>query len=96
MDVLRKQVEALVIKDDVTVEQWLGYHPELKDDVVIFLSGARVADRGRVESDGTAEVRVELPLGRLWKIVRRGMQRVEVDPPERDAEKAPAVPEETP
>ncbi|MFQ5807373.1 MAG: hypothetical protein ACE5I3_13075 [Phycisphaerae bacterium] len=85
MDALRKKVEALLIKDRVTVEQLLGYRRELKDDVVIFLSRARVVGRPHTEPDGTLTVRVELPLERLWKIVRRGMQRVEVDPSEDEA-----------
>lgn len=85
MDELRKTVEALVVKDNVTVEQLLGYRRELKDDVVIFLSGARVVGDPRTEPDGTLQVPVELPLERLWLIVRRGMERVEVDPPEQAA-----------
>jgi hypothetical protein len=79
MNELRKKVEALVVKDDVTVEQFLGYHRDLNDDVVIFLSGARLVGQPHTEPDGTLHVHVELPLERLWKIVRHGMQQVEAD-----------------
>jgi hypothetical protein len=89
MNELRKKVEALVVKDGVTVEQLLAYRRELKDDVVIFLSGARVVGQPRIEPDERLEVRVELPLERLWLIIRRGMERVEVDPPSSDDETVP-------
>lgn len=81
IDRLRQQVEALVIQEDVTVEQFLGYHDELKDDVVVFLSGARLAGSPQTPADGIIEVPVELPLRRLWQIIRRGMKRIEVDSP---------------
>jgi hypothetical protein len=81
IDALRKQVEALVIRDGATVEQWLAYHNSLKDDVIVFLSGARVIGWPRTLPDGGLEVRVELPLRRLWEILKRKMERVEVDPP---------------
>jgi hypothetical protein len=89
MDKLRQKVEALVIKDGVTVEQLLGYRRELKDDVVVFLGGTRIVGPPRTEPDGTLKVPVELPLKRLWLIVRRGMEPVEVDPP---AEARPTQP----
>ena len=82
MDELRKKVEALIVQGNVTVERLLGYRRELKDDVVILLSGARVVGKPRVQPDDTLVVRVELPLERLWKIIRRGMEQVEVDPPD--------------
>lgn len=80
MNLLRQQVEKLPLQRDVTVEQLLGLHPELKGDVVTFLTGARPVffiARG----DGTATVKAELPLRRLWEIVKRGMVVQEVDPP---------------
>jgi uncharacterized protein (DUF934 family) len=96
MNELRKKVEKLVVKDDVTVERLLGYRRALKDDVVIFLSGTRVAGPPHGESDGTLNVPVELPLRRLWLIVRRGMERVEVDPPDEKPESPPRTNEVTP
>lgn len=82
MDALRRKAEALMIKDGVSVEKLLAYHRELKDDVVLFLTGARVVGPGKNAADGGFEIRVELPARRLWEIVRRGMRVVEVDPPE--------------
>lgn len=82
MNALRGKAESLVIQRDVTVEQLLAQRPELKPDVVMFLTGTRAAPGGRVTADGAYETRVELPLDRLWRIVRRGMTLVEVDPPE--------------
>lgn len=95
MNELRKKVEALIVKDGVTVERLLGYRRYLKDDVVIFLGGARVVGKPHILTDGTLTVRVELPLERLWLLIRRGMERVEVDPPEDDAT-LPPVQEGTP
>ena len=84
---LRQQAEALVIQKEVTVETFLGYHDELKDDVIIFLSGARTAGPPRKGEDGSVEVPVELPLRRLWMIVRRGMRAIEIEVPAAGEEK---------
>ena len=82
IDRLRRKVELLVIQQDVTVAAFLGLHDELKDDVIIFLSGARAVSEPKTLAGGIIEVPVELPLQRLWWIVRRGMRRIEVDLPE--------------
>lgn len=82
MDQLRRQVEALVLQGDITVERFLGYRTGLKNDVVLFLSAARVISRPQIRADDSAEVRVELPLHRLWRILRRGAAIVEVEPGE--------------
>lgn len=82
MDQLRRQIEALPIQRDITIERFLGYRPALKDDVVIFLSGARLIDKPKPESTGGVEVRVEVGLDRLWKIIRRGAKNIELDPSE--------------
>lgn len=84
LDRLRQQVEALVIQEGVTVSQLLAYHPWLKDDVVTFLSGARMVGVPAAQPDGGVEVRMELRLRRLWEIVRRGMNTVELEPPARE------------
>ncbi len=91
VDRLRRQVEALVIQKDVTVATFVGYHQNLKDDVVLFLSGARPTARATSLPDGGVEVPVELPLGRLWEIVRRAMKLEEVEPPPATTS-APAAP----
>lgn len=90
VDQLRRQVEALPLQGEFTVERFLEHHPELKDDVIIFLSGARPV--GALESlpDGGATAAVELPLRRLWWIVRRGMSEIEVDPAELAPPNSPA------
>ncbi|MCK4341112.1 MAG: hypothetical protein KAY37_05235 [Phycisphaerae bacterium] len=81
LDNLRRKVEQLVIQKGVTVGEYLGYHQDLKGDVVLFLSGARPAGRPRALPAGGVEVKVELPLLRLWEIVRRKMKQEEVEPP---------------
>ena len=81
LDQLRRKVEALVIQQNVTVAEFVGYHQDLKDDIVLFLNGARVIRR-QARPDGGAEVEVELPLRRLWEIVRRDMKLEEVEPAE--------------
>ncbi len=84
---LARQVEALVIQRDVTVGAFVAYHQDLKDDIVLFLSGARPVGPARVLADGSVEATVELPLRRLWEIVRRKM-RLEEAAPARPAEGA--------
>ncbi|MFN0138025.1 MAG: hypothetical protein ACKVS9_18130 [Phycisphaerae bacterium] len=81
VDRLRRQIEALKVQGDVTVEQFLARRPELKDDVILFLSGARVTQSTATPTaDSAVEATLELPLWRLWTIVRRGMTMIEVDP----------------
>lgn len=102
IDQLRKRVEQLVIQKDVTIAEFLGYHQELKEDVVLFLSGGRLIGRSQTLPAGGVEVEVELPLHRLWEIVRRAMKLEEVEPPEAPAARqpptasAPAGEKETP
>lgn len=79
VDRLRQTVESLKMQRDVTVETWLSYHRSLKDDVVIALAGARPVGPPRAAADGATEQDVELPLGRIWRIVRRSATVVEVD-----------------
>ncbi len=81
IDRLWQQLEKLVIQKDVTVAAFLSYHQELKPDVAVFLGGARAVGNPRTLPGGTVEVQVELPLRRLWEIVRRKMRLEEVEPP---------------
>ena len=85
---LKKQIEALVIQKNVTVADFLSYYQDLKDDVALFLSSARVVAPPTSQPAGGVEVEVELPLRRLWEIVRREMKSEEVEPPEAPAEEA--------
>jgi hypothetical protein len=78
---LYQQTEKLVIQKNVAIGEFLGYHQELKDDVALFLSGTRVVAAPTALPAGGVEVKVELPLRRLWEIVRRGMKLEEVEPP---------------
>jgi hypothetical protein len=96
MDDLRRKVAALVIQQGVTIEEFIGQHRELKGEVVTFLGGTRVVGHPQALPDGGVEVRVELPLQRLWLIIRRAMQRVEVDPPEEPQPTTQPGTEETP
>jgi len=81
IDRLRAQVERLVIQKSVTVAEFLGYHQDLKDDVTLFLSAARMTGPPKTRPDGAVEVEVSLPLRRLWEIIRRKMTLEEVEPP---------------
>jgi hypothetical protein len=96
MDRLRQRILALVIQRDVTVEQFVGYHRELKQDVVTFLGGTRVVGHPKTLPDGGLEVRVELPLRRLWLIVCRAMARIEVAPPSEAESTTQSSPEVSP
>lgn len=94
---LGEQIEKLVIQKDVKVAEFLGYHQELKDDVALFLNSARVVTAPVALPAGGVEVKVELPLRRLWEIVRRGMKLEEVEPPPAASDAtatAPASPKE--
>jgi hypothetical protein len=77
---LGRQIEQLVIQRAVTVGEFLGYHQELKDDVALFLTGARAVSLPAGVPGGGVEVKIELPLRRLWDIVRRDMKVEEVEP----------------
>ncbi len=77
----RMQIEALVVQSPVTIERFLGIAPALKDDVVLFISSARVVTAPRQTADGGLELELELPLARLWEIVARGLPVVEVEAP---------------
>jgi len=87
IDQLRRLIEPLPVSPDISVRELLGYRQDLKDDVVLFLSGARVVRRQKLPTGGV-QVEVELPLRRLWEIVRRGMKLEEVEPPAGAAESA--------
>ncbi len=95
MNQLRKKVEALIVKNNLTVERLLDDRRDLKDDVVIFLGGARVVGEPRTLPDGSLTIDVELPLERLWLIVSRGMERTEAEQAH-DATTTSPVQEDTP
>ncbi|MBL8880826.1 MAG: hypothetical protein JNG88_17065 [Phycisphaerales bacterium] len=79
-DQLRTLVSDLAIRKDLSVGTLLMYRPQLKDDVALFLSGARVVAVSRGETEDTTVVKVELSLRRLWEILKRGLTPVETDP----------------
>jgi hypothetical protein len=81
VDQLSKQIGLLVIRNGVTISEYLAYHQDLKDDVTLLLSGARLVAQSPAQPDGGASVKVELPLRRLWEILRRSMKLEEVEPP---------------
>ena len=91
---LWKQAQALLIQKNVTVAEFLGYYQDLKDDAALFLNGARVGSAPTSQPSGGVEVRVELPLRRLWEIVRRDMKLEEIEPD--DAGVADAAPASRP
>lgn len=80
VDKLRQKIEKLVIQRNVTVAEFIGYHQGLKPDIALFLGGARPTGSPAELTDGSVELDVELPLQRLWEIVRREMKLVEMEP----------------
>lgn len=80
MDQLRRQVEELPLVGGLRVGELLAARSDLKDDVIVFLSGARLSGAPQRQADGTLVVQVELPLRRLWHIMRRGIRVIELDP----------------
>ncbi len=64
----------------VTVADFLAYHQDLKDDVVLFFSGARLRGESAQLPAGGCTVQIELPLERLWQILRRRVQLEETTP----------------
>lgn len=78
-DRARNEVEQLVVQGEVTVEQLLEFAPQLKDDVILFLSSARDVAAPRRTGDGGLELPLELPLRRLWEILGQALETVEVD-----------------
>ncbi len=80
VDQLSRQATQLVIQKTTTVGEFVGYHQELKDDIILWLSAARVTAPATMQTDGTTELKVELPARRLWKIVQRRMKVEEVEP----------------
>jgi hypothetical protein len=82
-------VERLIVQGDITVADYLSYHHDLKSDVALWLSGAHVTQPPTNVPDGGIEVQVELPARRLWEILRRNMQTIEVIPPEPASTTAP-------
>lgn len=94
---LSLQIEGLVIQKSVTVADFLSYYQDLKDDVALFLSGARPVALPTTLPAGGVEVKVELPLRRLWEIVRRDMKVEEVEPADATTEGTlPAAPTTAP
>lgn len=80
IDQLRRALDALEVRPNVTLRSILGYHTELKGDLALLLGSARVMGTPVRRADGVLEVRVELPLRRAWEIVRRVMEIEEVEP----------------
>ena len=52
--------------------------------------------QAKPQPDGSLAVNVELPLRRLWEIVRRGMTYVEVYPPDEPPSASQPADEESP
>ena len=73
LDGLRKlgeQVDGLRIDSTTLVKDFVAEHDAIRSDMNTFIRGARIVAKRRLD-DGTAEVDVELPLERLWLIVKR-------------------------
>jgi len=67
---IAEQVNGLRIDATTLVKDFITQHDEIRSDMTTYLRGSRVVAKRRLD-DGTAEVDVELPLGRLWLIVNR-------------------------
>lgn len=79
IDALSQRVAGLSLSERVTVAEFLAYHQELKSDVVLFLSSARVVRFVAATETLPATAAVELPLQRLWEILRRRVTTVRDD-----------------
>ncbi len=90
IDSLREQVLELPLGGSATVAALIDLRPELKDDIVTGLHAARPVRTTVGPRDGAVTVTLELPLERLWWIVRRGMDRVDVFPTDAPA---PVIPQ---
>lgn len=90
IETLRDQLLALPLREGVTVEQFLAYHGSLKQDVLLLLTAARPASQQTLP-DGSLDLQVELPLRRLWQILTRGMDRIEIEPHELPTTSQPAA-----
>lgn len=77
---LQHEILALEIRAGVSIGRFVTYYQDLKEDIVLFISGAHPVGGARPLADGGAELTVEIPLRRLWEIVRRKMELVETDP----------------
>jgi hypothetical protein len=76
---LRRAIDELVVGEDTTVAAVLAGQAGLADDLAVFLASARAGPPG-VTADAVA-VPLELPLRRLWWIVRRGLLDGEMEKP---------------
>jgi hypothetical protein len=69
-----EQVDALTLPDGIGVATFLVAHPEMAEDVAMFLSSARTLSAPSYDADAaTATVQMELPLGRLWRVLKARM-----------------------
>lgn len=92
IDELTQRVSELPVSAEVSVGRLLASRPELKDDVIVFLHGVRLVSVTRGSGDAPSRAIAELPLRRLWQVVRRGIPTIEADPPESPSATRPALP----
>jgi hypothetical protein len=79
VDAMREKLLNLRVRPGVTLRDFLAARRNLKDDVVTLLSGVRLLETK--EANGSVQVRVALPLARLWEIAKLGMTAEEVTQP---------------
>lgn len=70
IDDLRQQVDLLALPNGEPARTVLAAQPELENDLSIYLNGARIVQQTEPDADGSLEIRVELPLHRLWTLLR--------------------------
>ena len=78
VDELWQGIQTLALKDGRTLSAFFAEHTELQADLEVFLSGARVVGPQSTQPAGVVTVQIELPLRRLWWIVRRGLRPAEM------------------
>ena len=78
---LAEQVDLLALPGGVTVGAFLDRHEALAGDVLTFLSTARATGAPRVDGDRRVTLELELPLRRLWRILRPAIPATEVKTP---------------
>ncbi len=79
---IAERIDVLKLPGGIGVATFLDGHEDLADDILTFLSAARLVGSPKVDrANRRVTVTMELPLRRLWLILRDAIPAVEVPPP---------------